>query len=66
MVGPFMLIHAITSWQNCFKDGSLNQVWDKPGLITIFQVLKARVYKLCYVYPTYKQGFADRRYLKRL
>lgn len=66
MVFPFMLVHAITSWQNCSKDGPINQFQDKPCLLAIFQVLKARVYKLCNLYTTDKQGFADKRYLKRL
>lgn len=61
-----MLVHAITSWQNCIKGGFITQFQDKPCLIKIFQVLKARVYKLCNVYITYKQAFADKRYLKRL
>lgn len=61
-----MLVHVITSWQNWFKGTCIKQFQDKPCLIKIFQVLKAKVYKLCNVCITYKQGFADKRYLKRL
>lgn len=43
----------------------INQFQDKLCLIKIFQVLKAIVYKLCNVYIAHKQGFADKRYLRR-
>lgn len=61
-----MLVHAITSWKNCIKGGFITQFQFKPCLIKIFQILKARVYKLCNAYITYKQAFADKRHLKRL